>query len=234
MIKLRTRHAASTTVEPVQDQPEPTAEGEILSSIPRHLDFLFEERPLLPGEQADQYDTLLQSIIAQVKPKDVIEALWSKDVVDLIWEARRYKRWRDQIISYARHEAAVICVLPMLITEDPYGLELHSNPASRAEALASGWLKGNEPEITEFEKKLSLRGLTIADVTAHAFHLKLAEIERVQRMIFSADQRRDGLLREIARKRSRLGHDLRDATDVIDAEASAPAVAAPSYMPSGG
>ncbi|QEE39023.1 MULTISPECIES: HNH endonuclease [unclassified Methylobacterium] len=69
-----------------------TASGEVMPDIPAHLGFLFDERPLLPGEVTDQYDALLRSIVQQVKPVDVIEAIWVKDVIDLIWEAKRLRR----------------------------------------------------------------------------------------------------------------------------------------------
>jgi hypothetical protein len=65
-------------------EDDATASCEVMPAIPAHLDFLFAERPLLPGEDPEQYDALLRSIVQQVKPVDVIEAIWVKDVVDLI------------------------------------------------------------------------------------------------------------------------------------------------------
>jgi hypothetical protein len=58
-------------------------------------------------------------------------------------------------------------------------------------------------------------------VMAHAFQLKLPEIERIDRMVFSVDQRRDTLFREIERKRGSIGERLRAAAaDVTDVEPS--------------
>lgn len=68
------------------------ASGEIMPAIPAHLVFLFENRPLLPGENGDQYDALLQRIIQHVEPSDVIEALWVKKIVGHIWEGKRLRR----------------------------------------------------------------------------------------------------------------------------------------------
>ncbi|WP_238296019.1 hypothetical protein [Methylobacterium soli] len=206
---------------PVHDHSMPAASGEILPALPRHLDFLLEERPLLPGETAEQYDTLLRTFIGQVKPVDVIEAIWVKDIVDLIWEAKRCRRWRGQILAQARLQAATALILPVLEARNHNAFKPDFEQRREAESLALGWLDGNANEALATGELLRARGLTPADVTAHAFQLKLPDIERIERMIASADHRRDTLLREIERKRASVSQLLRAASaDVIDVEAS--------------
>jgi hypothetical protein len=59
-------------------------------------------------------------------------------------------------------------------------------------------------------------------VTAHAFLLNLAAIERIDRLVSLADQRRDALLREIERKRATTAQRLRTAAaDILDLEQAA-------------
>ncbi|MCJ2136633.1 HNH endonuclease [Methylobacterium sp. J-026] len=82
------------------------AKAELRPAVPAHLDFLFDNPLLLPGESEEQYDALLRSIVQQVKPVDVIEALWVKDIVDFIWEAKRLRLWRRQVLIYAQLKAA--------------------------------------------------------------------------------------------------------------------------------
>ena len=194
------------------------ASGEVMPDIPVHLAFLFDERPLLPSEVTEQYDALLHSIVQQVKPVDVIEAIWVKDVVDLIWEARRLRRWRRQILAQARLKAAVELIGPALQNADPMGLnEIIGAPS--ADALAAGWVTNNEAKRREVEAMLQMRGLTAEDVTAHAFILSLPAIERIDRLMSMADQRRDTLLREIERKRASFAQQVRTATaDILDVE----------------
>ncbi|TXN03428.1 hypothetical protein FV222_08560 [Methylobacterium sp. WL103] len=192
---------------------------DLLPAILRHLDFLFEERPLLPNEDAGQYDTLLRTIIAQVKPADVIEAIWVKDIVDLIWEAKRFRRWRGQILTQTRLQAVTSLILPVLEAQNHSPFEPEAERRREAETLAMGWLNGSADETSATEKLLRTRGLTPMDVTAHTFQLKLPDIERIERMITAADQRRDTLLREIERKRMSLSQQLRAASaEVIDVE----------------
>jgi hypothetical protein len=127
-------------VRPRQD----ASSGDIRPAIPTHLDFLFDDRPLLPGESAEQYDALLRSIVQQVKPDDVIEALWIKDVVDLIWESKRLRRWRRQILVQAQLKAAEALIEPGLRNADPMGLSSFGGPS--ADALAAGWMAGRKSE----------------------------------------------------------------------------------------
>ena len=195
---------------------EAPATGDILLAIPRHLDFLFEDRPLLPDENADQYDALLRSIFHQVHPADVIEAIWVKEITDLIWEAKRLRRWRGQILVQARLKAVANLILPHF-QNDPSGLD--TSIAVSIDALAAGWVIGSKSEKREVDDILRVRGLTAADVMAHSFLLNLPAIERIDRLAFSADQRRDMLLREIERKRTSFAQQLRATTgDILDAE----------------
>ncbi|WP_336488142.1 hypothetical protein [Methylobacterium nigriterrae] len=210
---------AAETAAPVQDHHASAASGEIRPALPRHLDFLFEERPLLPGEDSRQYDTLLRTVVTQVKPADVIEAIWVKDIVDLIWEAKRLRGWRVQLLTQARFEAATTLVMPILEAQNQNAFTPDFEHRREAEALALGWLNGGADDANALLDLLRARGLTVTDVTAQAFRLKLAEIERIERMIASADHRRDALLREVERKRAGLGRHLRAAAaDVIDVE----------------
>ena len=191
--------------------------GEILPTIPGHLDFLFADRPLLPGEDADQYNALLRAIVQQVRPGDVIEAIWVKDVVDLIWEAKRLRRWRAQILQQARLKAAEDLIAPALAEADPFGLDDLTGTA--AAALAAGWVTARAEDKERVDAMLRKRGLTAESVAAHGFLIRLPEIERIDRLAQLADQRRDALLRKIERKRTSLAQRARAASEeILDAE----------------
>jgi hypothetical protein len=72
--------------------------------------------------------------------------------------------------------------------------------------------------IERVEKLLKLAGLTMDAVVARALVRELGSIERLDRLISTAEGRRDAALREIERHRSGFGQALRDATQGIDAE----------------
>ena len=55
---------------------------------------LFGPPPLLEGEDTVAYDELLVRISGAVKPTDIFEKIWIRDIVDLVWEAFRLCRLR--------------------------------------------------------------------------------------------------------------------------------------------
>ena len=217
LMTIRQRPARRQTTDDTAGDAVPS--GEVMPDIPAHLDFIFVEHPLLPGEDAEQYDALLRSIVQQVKPVDVIEAIWVKDVIDLIWEAKRLRRWRRQILVQARLEATedlirqarddIIPILRNSVTDQTPG------------SLAAGWVTNRQNEKAQVDSMFSARGITANDVDAHGFLLSLPAIERIDRLVSMADQRRDALLREIDRKRASFGEQVRRATaNTIDADSA--------------
>lgn len=198
-------------------QEDTSASGDVLPAIPAHLDFLFSDRPLLPGEDSDQYETLLRSIVHQIRPGDVIEAIWVKNITDLIWEASRIRRWRRQILVQAQLQAAEDLIRPALQNADPMGLNQFMTPS--ANSLAAGWMAGDVEQQAQVDGLLRDRGLTAENVAAHGFLLNLPSVERIDRLALLADQRRDALLREIERKREGFGQLARKvAADILEIE----------------
>jgi hypothetical protein len=64
-----------------------------------------------------------------------------------------------------------------------------------------------------------LVGASVDGAYARALAFRLDEVERIDRMVASAEARRNGVLREIERHRATLGHELRRLTgDAEDAE----------------
>lgn len=79
-------------------------------------------------------------------------------------------------------------------------------------------MTGSPAERDRVDRILEERGLTEEDVRAHGLLKNLPAIERIDRMIFTADQRRDSLFREIARKRASFAqHAKTVAANIIDA-----------------
>src|SRR3954447_10584571 len=90
---------------PLKRQDLPASPAGPEQVIPSEIATLFEKPPLLPGEDPDAYDRLLTGVGVAVAPKDVIEWLWVKDIVDLLWEAQRLRRMRVALLTGARRRA---------------------------------------------------------------------------------------------------------------------------------
>jgi len=143
--------------------------------------------------------------------------MWAKDVADLIWEAKRLRRWHQQILIQAQLKYAKELVRSPLANARPSGLARLSE--STADALAAGWVTGSKSETAKVEIILRQRRFTVENVTVHGFLLSLSSIERIERLASLPDQRRDALLHEIKRKCASSTQLVpTDAADVLDVE----------------
>ena len=73
--------------------------------IPAHIVELLGPAPLLKGEDPKQYQALFSELARSVKPADVTEWLWVRDIVDLTWDTIRYRRLKAKWIDENELEA---------------------------------------------------------------------------------------------------------------------------------
>jgi hypothetical protein len=78
------------------------------------------------------------------------------------------------------------------------------------------WAAGNDAARTKVGVILNNAGLTIAAATAKTLEEKLDSIERLDRMLASAEARRNNALREIDRHRHALGGGVRRSIEEIE------------------
>src|SRR5215470_6729238 len=55
--------------------------------------------PLFEGEATAAYDELLVRVSGAVKPADIFEEIWVRDIVDLVWEALRLRRLKANLMT---------------------------------------------------------------------------------------------------------------------------------------
>ena len=59
--------------------------------------------PLLQGENDADYERLRAAVIAEMKPADLMEMIWTNDIIYLEWEIIRFRRAKG---NYLRHLAS--------------------------------------------------------------------------------------------------------------------------------
>jgi hypothetical protein len=180
--------------------------------------------PMLHGEDDHAYAELLRRVQADVRPKDILEEFWVRDVVDLLWEILRLRRMKASIVTIAMHDALGEILAPVVNRNggsgdaDLFGL----SPVpmeTPAQKLAAGWYRREKKAVNEVEKILRAADLSTDAVTAVALRRSLDDVERIERMIISAEARRNAALREVARHRAAFAEDLRRSSrNVRDAE----------------
>ena len=167
--------------------------------------------PLLPGEQEPDYANLVARIVAVAQPSDAIEDLLTRDVIDLTWEIFRLRRVKAGILK-----ASINTGVERVLDDLGYGPEISFD---YTEKLAKKWAAGDKNARKEVQAALDKAGLTTDEVTAKTLESKLDSFERLDRMLASAEARRNNALREIDRHREALGGAVRHAIDEVqDAE----------------
>ena len=73
------------------------------SSEAAELQVLFGPPALLPAESPVEYWRLYSLLQAELAPAGVIEKMWLRDLVDLQWEVRRWRRLSNEFLSSSKH-----------------------------------------------------------------------------------------------------------------------------------
>jgi hypothetical protein len=73
-------------------------------SVPADIQALFGNAPLLSTEDPSLYWNMLDRFATCVEPKNIIEWLWVKDVLDLSWEIVRLRRFKIVWIESERED----------------------------------------------------------------------------------------------------------------------------------
>ena len=176
----------------------PTPHKHALPPVP------FGPAPLIEGEDAGAYDELLVRISTAVRPADIFEEIWVRDIVDLVWEAFRLRRLKACLITAGARTALALGLSPLVGWE-------------QADGLARSWAARKPGAIAAVEEHLATAGIGLEGMVAQGLCTEPNNVERIDRMVMAAEARRNAALREIDRHRASLGRQLRQA--VLEAEA---------------
>jgi hypothetical protein len=164
--------------------------------------------PLLPGENQADYTDVAVRVVKAAKPRDAIEEFLVRDVIDLTWEILRLRLVKSGILK-ASMNTGVAEILNGL------GHGRKSGPFY-AQELGEKWAAGDRAARKEVEAALAKAGLTIGEATAKTLEEKLDSFERLDRLLASAEARRNNALREIDRHRDALGSSVRRSIEEIE------------------
>jgi hypothetical protein len=159
--------------------------------------------PLLEGEDRNRYDNLLVAISRDLGPTDTLEEIWVRDVADLTWEVLRLRRLKAAMLN-ARLTTAISNALSELVDEEDPGEAMLV-----AQDLAEGWHRCDPENVAEVKRLLASANITMDELMAETLTDSLDHVERIDRLMASAEARRDDALRQIEWHRSSLAAALR-------------------------
>ena len=193
-------------------QPEAKPAGrhkspKALQGIPKDVAEFIGDRPIVQGENPQQYDSLFGRLAALIAPRDPIEWIWTKDIADAHWEARRARRFRDEILDLGRFDA-MRRVAENLLQQKRCGAGFEK----LVEQTVSSWMEADgEVKMATFLRQYDLDPSAIA---AEVFMTRGQPYDHLERIAAAADKRRDALFREIERRRAWRAEQFRDASKI--------------------
>ena len=171
------------------------------------VDDLLGPPPLLPSESVADYEGLRARLRAKIVPRDVVEEMLLRDILDLQWEVLRMRRLKSRILSSGRPTG-----LQSLLDRRVVCYELSK--------LVDGLGRGEKETIKQIEKVLKQFGLSVDDIDAHTLLKTLDPLERIDRTISHAESRRNNAVREIEKSRDATARRMRMALSEEDASPS--------------
>ena len=161
---------------------------------------------LWDGDDPARYDLLQSRVSGSLGPKDFLEEIWARDVVDLVWEIFRLRRIKADLMREAAHKGVLEILKPRL--------SLLNGGSSRD--TAAKWACGDHKAAAVVNHVLASADLTMDAVHANTFSALIDRFEIIDRMTMMAEGRRDTVLREIDRHRTSFAQRLRHA--IVNAE----------------
>jgi hypothetical protein len=192
--------------------------------VPAEIRTLLGEPPLLATEDPNHYYALLAELAREVKPKDVIEWLWVKDTADLSWEILRYRRIKAAHVNGLFTSALTRLVhpvpsnrhVPLMSFTEKLKAYREKDASARGEPnrLASEWAT-DATSREQVDAGLKAQGLDADSIMSESFVDAIGNVSAIDRLLASAEHRRNMALREIERRRFLVGHALRQTSDQI-------------------
>ncbi len=166
--------------------PESACDDRLEQEIKKYLG----SAPLLFEENQKDYNQISRLIIEQLRPTNILEEIWVKDYTYWYWEAQRLSRLKQKLFYTAVEDSVARVISPFL----------HHNML-KVRLLARDWAGRTRTALAEVDKLLEKAGLDREAIFAQILVDKLDVIERIDLMIFRAEQRRNAALHDLERWR---------------------------------
>ena len=204
--------------------PDAAAKASATNPLPSLVQVM--PRSMLRWEEQGDFDALLARISATLRPADMMEEMWTREVADLVSQIFRLRRMKDTLLDEASYRGLAEVLRPRMSSVPRLeGVEPDKDWTSRClSTLVQRWAANPHAVAGTVQAALAKAGLRLDAVEAKTFELLIDQMERFDRMTMMIERRRNAIVREIARYRTEFSQ---QAQRAIDAEvASAPSRAA--------
>jgi len=144
--------------------------------------------PLIDGEDEEAYGSLLDRLMGELAPDGVIEEMWTRNIVDLAWQALRLRRIKADLVSACAQQGLERVLVDLI-------------DWSAAHDLARNWALNDDDAHARVADLLGRAVLDENAIIAQALAARIDDVERLDRMVVQAEARRDAVLAQFERRR---------------------------------
>jgi hypothetical protein len=166
---------------------------------------------VLRTESEEEFSELLAGFTQDIGPKNLIERTHVDDVVCSTWDIMRYRRIKTGLLNNAFMKALTRILYRIQL---PPSTQVLPERYKAAVGLAYDWLILKEAR-RNVATLLEEAGLDDSAIEAEAYMIAADELEKVDRMLNSAQASRDKALRAIAKYRKSFAHLLEQKSDRV-------------------
>lgn len=162
----------------------------LLRNIPDAARHLFADPPgFISIEDLDDYHVLIKLALDKIDKDDLIELLRARDLIQLLWQEKKFRRWSQGIVENALRPAAR-SILQELLSDGIRSREAVDQLADKLTHLAfrdaAGFAEVSQ-SAPEFDPQL---------VEAKAFQISFEPFEALQRMLSLLEARKEKAIGE--------------------------------------
>ena len=169
------------------------------------LDKFLGPYPIMEGEDPAAYAGLLAEVRRQAAPKDIIEEIYVRDIVDLTWELLRARKIKVALL----HKGQVRAVQQFLNSGNRVQFD-YEDKKNISAALAKG--------LSHAVSMLNKSGITVQEINAHAFSLEREALQLIDQNMVQVEARRNFTIREIEKRRSSLAERMASSLNEVEAD----------------
>jgi hypothetical protein len=169
---------------------------------------LLPKSPLLITESEEEFDRIRDALNQEIKPRGILEQMYVEDIAYLSWEVLRLRRTKAAIVNLGFRAALKQLTTQLLREPGQHTFQLGDQP----DELARDWFSDHnvKKQIGDLLREFDLHESAIE---AEAIRRSADDLERIDRLMASAETRRDKALVCIAQYRGDFGALLRDSSN---------------------
>jgi hypothetical protein len=134
----------------------------------------------LYDESQQDYDQIVSLVRERLCPTNILEEIWLRDYANSYWEAQRLSRFKQKLFYTAVEDSVARVISPFL-----------NHNTLKVRLLARGWASRTPIALAKVDKLLGTAGLDREVIFAQILADKLDVIDKIDSMIFRAEQRKN-------------------------------------------